>query len=51
MDENLIKRAVVAGASYALKYKEKNEKLSDSDIINQVVKDIKKIIKDIKENY
>ncbi len=51
MDKDAIKRAVIAGASYALKYKEQNEKATDSETIIYVTKSMKKIIDDIKDNY
>ena len=50
MVKDAVKRAVIAGASYALKYKEENERATESEVIIYVTKNIRKIIDDIEEN-
>ena len=42
--------AVVAGASYAMKYKEKKPHASESEIMTYVTDNIDKIIDDIEKN-
>ena len=46
-NEEMIKRAVISGAAHALKYKEKNPAESDSDVLRQVMRDLRDIIMDI----
>lgn len=50
MVKDAVKRAVIAGASYALKYKQENERATDSEAISYVTKNIRKIIEDIEDN-
>ncbi len=47
VDEEMMKRAVISGAARALKYKEKNPSESDSEILRQVMRDLREIIKEI----
>lgn len=46
-NEEMIKRAVISGAAHALKYKEKSPAESDSDILRQVMRDLREIIREI----
>jgi len=46
-DEEMMKRAVISGAAHALKFKEKNPSESDSEILRQVMRDLRDIIKEI----
>ena len=45
-----VKMAIIAGASYALKYQERNSGASESQIMNYVSENLGKIIDDIEEN-
>ena len=45
-----VKMAVIAGASYAMKHKEKNPRASESETMSYVTRNIDKIIKDIEDN-
>lgn len=47
MRKNKTERAIVAGASAALKHKAKNPKMLDEDIISLVVKELKNMIEKI----
>lgn len=47
---DVMKRAVVAGASYAMKYKERKPSASESEVISYVTDNLDKIVDDIKEN-
>jgi methionine synthase II (cobalamin-independent) len=47
--EGLLKRAVIAGAAHALRQKEKRPYDSESEILKQIVKEVKSIIKEIDE--
>jgi len=49
-DEDKIKRAIIAGASYAFKYQERNPGASESKVMNHVSENLGKIINDIEEN-
>ncbi|MEM3091995.1 MAG: hypothetical protein QXD05_02620 [Candidatus Pacearchaeota archaeon] len=49
-NQQLMKRAIIAGASIALNYKEKNPTASESEIITYVTKESKRLIKEIEEN-
>ena len=44
-----LKMAVIAGASYAIKYKEENPKASESDTISYVTKKMAKILRNLDE--
>jgi hypothetical protein len=46
-NEETIKRAVISGAAHALKYKEKNPTESDSEILRQVMGELRNIIREI----
>lgn len=45
-----MKMAVVAGASYAIEYKERNPRATESEIMNHVNQQMAKIIEDIENN-
>ena len=47
----LIKRVFIAGASSALKYKEKNPNASESEVMSHVTKEMRKLIEEIAEDY
>jgi len=47
VEKNLLKRAAIAGASEALKYKEKNPRASDEEIIKHIAKKAKEIEENI----
>jgi hypothetical protein len=46
-NEENIKRAVISGAAHALKYKEKEPNKSDSEILRQVMGELRDIIREI----
>ena len=48
-DTDKIKMAVIAGASYALKFQERNPGASESQIMNHVSSNLGRIISDIEE--
>lgn len=50
VEDEKLKMAVIAGASYALKYQERNPRASESEIMNHVSENLGKIINDIEEN-
>lgn len=50
MEKEFVKRAVVAGAAAALKYKERNPKATESEIMSHVIKEIKRILREIDED-
>ena len=45
-----VKMAIIAGASYALKYQERNPGASESQIMDHVSKNMGRIIQDIEDN-
>ncbi|MBI5803445.1 hypothetical protein HY448_02055 [Candidatus Pacearchaeota archaeon] len=49
MEKELVKRAVIAGASYAIKHMERNPRANESEVMAKVMKDIKKIVAEIEE--
>ena len=49
-DEDKIKRAAIAGASYAIKFQERHPNATESEVMNHVSKNIGKIVNDIEEN-
>jgi hypothetical protein len=49
IDNELMKRAVIAGAAHALKYKRENPKDAERDVLRKVISDTKKIIREIEE--
>jgi len=49
-EKDKVKRAIIAGASYALKYQEKNPGASETKVMNYVSENMGKIISDIEEN-
>jgi len=46
-DEEIIERAVVAGAAHALKYKDEHPMASESEIMKHIVRELKRIVKEI----
>ncbi len=46
-NEEMVKRAVISGASHALEYKERNPNESDSEVLRQVMRDLRDIIREI----
>jgi hypothetical protein len=44
-----MKMAVVAGASYAIRYKEEHPKATESETMSYVTKSMRKIIRDVEE--
>ena len=50
MEKEIVKRAVIAGAASALKYKERNPKANESETMSYVIKEMKKILREIEEN-
>ncbi|MEK6830015.1 MAG: hypothetical protein AABY15_07910 [Nanoarchaeota archaeon] len=47
--KELMKMAIVAGASYALKYKEEHPKADESEVMGKVTKEINQIISKLDE--
>ncbi|MFZ1971140.1 MAG: hypothetical protein WAU65_03110 [Candidatus Nanoarchaeia archaeon] len=47
VNEEMIKRAVISGAAHALKFKEKNPSESDSEILREVMRELRTIIGEI----
>mgnify|MGYP001560757674 FL=1 len=48
--DEMMKRALIAGAAAALKYKEKNQSAGESEVMSHVTKEIEKLIKEIEED-
>ena len=46
-DKSLLKRAVIAGASEALKYKEENTRASDEEVLKHITNKAKEIADNI----
>lgn len=46
-DKEIIKRAVISGASKALRYRDKNPRASEADIMQKIVDELKEIIREI----
>ncbi len=49
MEEHKLKRAVIAGAARALKYKERNLRASDQEILKFVTENAEEIVRNIEE--
>ena len=49
--EEKLKMAVVAGASYAMRYKEEHPNASESEVMGFVTKKMVKIIRDLEEEF
>lgn len=49
-DRDKVKMAVIAGASYAFKFQERNPGVSESQVMNHVSANLGKIISDIEED-
>lgn len=50
-NEEQLKMAVIAGASHALKFKEKNPRVSDSEVLSYVSGDVRRILAMIDSDY
>ena len=48
--EDMLKRAFIAGAGTALKYKEKNQSAGESEIMSHITKEMGRLIKEIGDN-
>ena len=48
--DEMMKRALIAGAGAALKYKEKNQSAGESEVMSHVTKEMGKLIKEIEED-
>lgn len=46
-NEELMKRAVIAGASHALRFKEEHPRDSEQEILKQIMRDLRSIINEI----
>ena len=46
-NEATIKRAVISGASKALRYRDKNPRAPESEIIQKIVDELREIIREI----
>ena len=46
-NEEIIKRAVIAGASHAIRYKEQHPSESEQDVLKQVMRNLRTIIEEI----
>ena len=46
-DERKIKMAVIAGASEAMKYKERNVRATDSEVLQHVTKKVRELVRNI----
>ena len=49
VEKSKLKIAIIAGASSAMSYKEKNPSASESEVINHVTKNIKEILEKIEK--
>jgi hypothetical protein len=47
MDEEMLKRAVISGASRALRYKERNPRESEAEIMQKIVDELRDITREI----
>lgn len=50
-DNEKVKMAVIAGAAYAVKYKEQNPNATESEVLKHVTKEIGNIINQLEENF
>ncbi len=48
-EKEVVKRAVVAGAACALKYKEQNPRATEQETVAHVIKEMKRILREIEE--
>jgi len=46
-EERRIKMAVIAGASHAIRYKERNPRANEAEVISAVTKEVNEILKKI----
>lgn len=46
-NEEIVKRAVIAGASHALRFKEEHPTDSEQEVLKQVMRDLRSIINEI----
>ena len=47
MEEDKLKMAIIAGASHAARFKEKNFRASESDVVKEVTKHVDEILEKI----
>lgn len=50
-DKEMMKMAVIAGASYAMRYKEEHPRATETDVMNYVAGEIKKIIHELEKEW
>lgn len=50
VEKDKIKRAIIAGASYAIEYQLRHPNASESQVMSHVSENLGKIINDIEEN-
>ena len=50
MSSDMVKRALVAGAGAALKYKEKNPNASEAEVMSHVAREAGRLIEGIEED-
>ncbi|GIU68675.1 MAG: hypothetical protein KatS3mg093_432 [Candidatus Parcubacteria bacterium] len=48
--KDFVKRAFIAGAGMALKYKEKKPNASESEVMSHVTKEMEKVIREIEKS-
>ena len=49
-EKDKVKRAIIAGASYAIKFQERHQNATESEVMDHVSKNIGRIVNDIEEN-
>ena len=47
----MVKMAVIAGASYALRYKEEHPRAQDTEVLNYVAGETKRIIHELEKEW
>ncbi|MBI2043391.1 hypothetical protein HYT25_03315 [Candidatus Pacearchaeota archaeon] len=50
-DKEMVKMAVIAGASYAMRYKEEHPRASETEVLNFVAGETKKIIHELEKDW
>mgnify|MGYP001581549921 FL=1 len=50
-EKEMVKMAVIAGASFALKYKEENPRASEVEVISYIASEAKKIIHELEKEW
>ncbi|MBI2044286.1 hypothetical protein HYT24_02900 [Candidatus Pacearchaeota archaeon] len=48
-EKEMVKRAVVAGAAAAMKYKERNPRATEQETVAHVIKEMKRILNEIED--